>query len=74
MYFLSQPAENADLASLEKIQKESERFKLLDQVFYLYTLDGFHGSKIGATAEKHLGVPVTARNLKSAAKIAELAS
>ncbi len=33
LYFLSEPAGNADLAALEKIKKTSERFKLVDQVF-----------------------------------------
>lgn len=73
LFFLSTQADQADLGALEKIQKSSERFLLQGNIFYLHTPEGFHGSKLAAQAEKHLGVPVTARNLRSAVKIAELA-
>ena len=74
LFFLKSPAQCPDLEGLEAARKAGETFQLIGQVFYLYTPNGFHNSKIGARAEQFLGVSATARNLRSATKIMELAS
>ena len=73
LFFLSQPTQDPDLESLRAVQKPSERFSLSDRVFYLLAPEGLGHSKLAAKVEKALRVPVTARNLRSAQKIAELA-
>lgn len=73
IYFLAQPAGEADLASLEQIKTPTERFTLKDRVFYLHAPEGVARSKLAMQAEKLLKVPATARNLRSTMKIAELA-
>jgi uncharacterized protein (DUF1697 family) len=62
-----------DLDSLAKIQLDSEQFALKGTVFYLHAPDGIGRSKLAAKVEKALGVPVTARNWRSATKIMEMA-
>ena len=73
LYFLSTPAEAADLAKLEALKIDSENYHLTNTVFYLNTPEGMARSKLGAGAEKALGVAATARNLNSVLKILELA-
>ncbi|MEO0384371.1 MAG: DUF1697 domain-containing protein [Pseudomonadota bacterium] len=72
LYFLSEPAKHADLSALNQIKTPSEHFSLCNTVFYLFTPEGIGHSKLASQVEKHLKVPVTARNLRSAIKIFEL--
>jgi uncharacterized protein (DUF1697 family) len=72
-FFLSKPADNPNINALEKIRKASKRFELIDLVFYPCAPDGIGRSKLAAAIEKHLGVPVTFRNLRSVMAISELA-
>ncbi len=74
LFFLSEPAVNPELIKLEQVKKPSENFALLGSVFYLHTPEGFNSSKVATKVEKALGVAVTARNLRSANQIAELAT
>lgn len=71
--FLKTPALNPDLEAIRLLQKETEQFELTENVFYLYAPDGIGRSKLAAQAEKKLGVPATARNLRAVLKLAELA-
>ena len=73
LFFLSERPEDPDVDSIEKIKAPSERYSLSDRVLYLYAPDGIARSKLAAQVEKHLGVSATARNYRSATKIAELA-
>lgn len=73
IFFLVKPAENANLSALDQIKTPSERFSLSSECLYLYTPEGFGRSKLAGKVEKHLGVPITARNLRSVMKIAALA-
>ncbi len=73
LFFLAFPPPAPDLESLAAIQGESERFCLEGTVFYLHAPDGIGRSKLAAKVEKALGVPVTARNWRSVAKIMDLA-
>ena len=71
--FLAEPADAADLETLEACRKDSEAYTLTPAVFYLYAPEGIGRSKLAAKVEKALGVAATGRNLRSAMKIAELA-
>ena len=51
-----------DEGRLEALQNETERYALLEDVFYLHAPDGIGRSKLAASVERCLGVPVTARN------------
>ncbi|MEM7538227.1 MAG: DUF1697 domain-containing protein [Chloroflexota bacterium] len=73
LYFLNTPAAQPELDAMTALKKESERFHLTEQVFYLHAPNGIGRSKLAERVEKLLGVPTTARNWRSAVKILELA-
>ena len=68
-YFLAEPTSNPDMEALDGVKTPTERFELVDGVFYLHAPDGIGGSKLAASAEKHLGVVVTARNYRTVDKL-----
>lgn len=72
LFFLSSPASQADIGKLTILKKESERFTLTEQVFYLHAPEGIGRSKLAAQAEKALDVPVTARNWRTCLKLKEM--
>jgi uncharacterized protein (DUF1697 family) len=72
--FLACTPENPDLKKLESLKKESERFHLRDSVFYLHAPEGVGRSKLAASSEKLLGVPMTDRNWRTVCKIREMAT
>jgi len=57
---------------MDEIKTPTERYKLIDKVYYLHTPDGFGKSKLAARCEKLLGVPATARNWRTVKKILEM--
>jgi len=62
--------------STEKLGKylvESEEYKLVRNIFYLYAPKGIGRSKLVANIESCLGVPVTGRNLNTINKLSEMA-
>ena len=71
--FLMSAPKAPDLKKLEQIKAASERFKLKGRLFYLHAPDGVGRSKLAASAERLLGVPVTGRNWKTVQKIMALA-
>jgi uncharacterized protein (DUF1697 family) len=71
--FLASMPENPDLEKLDSLRKESERFRLIDSVFYLHAPEGIGKSRLAASAEKLLGVPMTDRNWRTVCKVRELA-
>ncbi|HQY92426.1 DUF1697 domain-containing protein [Caldilinea sp.] len=71
--FLDAPPPQPDLAKLARLRQASERFQLLDRVFYLHAPEGVGRSKLAAGAEKALGVPMTDRNWRTVEKIWALA-
>ncbi len=73
LFFLESQATKADHESLAKAQAVSERYQLVDQVFYLHAPDGIGRSKLAANAEKFLQVPATARNWRTALKLSDMA-
>ncbi|MEX1137606.1 MAG: DUF1697 domain-containing protein [Balneolales bacterium] len=67
--FLASEPENPDMKKLDDIKKESENFKLTNSIFYLNAPEGIGRSKLAASAEKLLGVPLTSRNWRTVQKI-----
>lgn len=72
LYFLAKSAIDPDLKALEQVQSSSERYTLTERVLYLHAPDGIGRSKFAAQVERKLGVATTARNFRTAIKIAEL--
>lgn len=71
--FLASTPRNPDLGKLDSLRKASERCHLGDKVFYLHAPEGVGRSKLAASAEKLLGVPMTDRNWKTVCRVRELA-
>jgi len=71
-YIASSP-KKPDMEKLNSLKKQSEQFRLIGSVFYLYAPDGVGRSKLAASSEKLLGVPMTDRNWRTVCKILELA-
>ncbi len=71
--FLATAPKSPDLNKLASLKKESERFHLAEQVFYLHAPEGVGRSKLAAGSEKALGVPMTDRNWRTVCKVMELA-
>jgi uncharacterized protein (DUF1697 family) len=71
--FLASAPHQPDLRALESLKSASERFRLVDRVFYLHAPDGIGRSKLAANVERLLGVPMTDRNWRTVCKIREMA-
>lgn len=71
-FFMKDTNQSADLKNLSAIKLPSEEFRLIKNVFYLYTPDGFRYSKVARKIEKAMNVPVTARNWNTVKKIQEM--
>ncbi len=71
--FLSSPPKSTDLKKLSSLKKESERFYLTENVFYLHAPEGVGRSKLAASSEKILGVSMTDRNWRTVCKVMEMA-
>ena len=71
--FLTSTPKTPDLEALEGLKANREQFKLMDNIFYLYAPEGIGRSKLAASTEKLLGVPLTDRNWGTVRKIMEMA-
>lgn len=71
--FLATTPEYPQLEKLEELRKDSEDFRLLDRVFYLYAPEGIGRSKLATNTEKLLGVTMTSRNWKTVGAIRDIA-
>ena len=71
--FLASAPVKPNLERLESLKSDSERFHLIDKVFYLHAPEGIGRSKLAANAEKLLGVPMTDRNWRTVCKIRDMA-
>jgi uncharacterized protein (DUF1697 family) len=71
--FLASAPEKPNLERLESFKSASERFRLIDKVFYLHAPEGIGRSKLAANAEKLLGVAMTDRNWRTVCRIREMA-
>jgi uncharacterized protein (DUF1697 family) len=70
--FLASVPDSPDLKKLENLKKESERFCLKDRIFYLHAPEGVGRSRLAASSEKLLGVPMTDRNWNTVRKLREM--
>jgi uncharacterized protein (DUF1697 family) len=71
--FLLAPPSNPDWRALQEIKAESERFALVNQVFYLHAPDGVGRSKLAARVEQKLGVAATGRNWRTVLALLNMA-
>jgi uncharacterized protein (DUF1697 family) len=71
--FLASSPRKPDLASLEALRANGERFALKGKVLYLHAPEGIGRSKLAARMEKALGVPGTTRNWRTVAALREMA-
>jgi len=74
LFFLKADSDSADWSTIELLKSDTEQFRLVDRVFYLYAPDGIGRSKLAAKVEKLLGVPATARNWRTVKKVLQIAS
>lgn len=72
-FFFSSPPGAPDLKRLTKLKNESEQFMLGQSAFFLFAPDGIAHSKLAMRVESCLGVPVTARNLRTVRKVQHIA-
>lgn len=72
--FLASKPKSPDLKKLAELKKSSERFQLIDRVFYLHAPEGVGRSKLAARSERLLGVPMTDRNWRTVCKVVEMAA
>jgi len=70
--FLVSDAGAVDWNALNAAKSESERYELIDRVFYLHAPDGIGRSTLAANVEKYLGVAATARNWRTVTRVLEL--
>ena len=71
--FLTSTPKTPNLKALAALKANREQFKLMDNFFYLYAPEGIGRSKLAASTEKLLGVPLTDRNWGTVRKIMALA-
>jgi len=71
-FFLSEMPAEPDLESLAVLKSETEEYRLINKVFYLYAPDGIGRSKLVSKVEKAMGVSVTARNWNTVRKVLSL--
>jgi uncharacterized protein (DUF1697 family) len=71
--FLSDVPTDADLGTLQRLARASERFSLDGKVFYLHAPEGIARSKLAAGIERALGVSGTSRNWRTVCAIQAMA-
>ena len=71
-FFLDSQPDSPNIKGIAELASPSERFQLIDAVFYLHTPDGFGRSKLAAGLERKLGVPTTARNYTTIHNLSEM--
>lgn len=71
-FFLESRPDSPDLDGIVQLATPTERFQLIDTVFYLHAPDGLGRSKFAASVERKIGVPATARNYNTIQKLSAL--
>lgn len=74
LFFLEAEPNPSTHAKLRALCKDSEQWRIIGQVLYLYAPDGVGDSKFAKQAEKVMGVGATARNWRTVSALLELAS
>lgn len=70
-YFCSSKPK-VSMDKIDKLLDDTEEYKLVNNVFYLYAPNGIGRSKLVANLESCLGVAVTGRNLNTVKKLEEM--
>ncbi|MCG2586577.1 DUF1697 domain-containing protein [Massilia sp. TS11] len=70
--FLAAAPASARMDKLDALASNGERYQIIGQVFYLHAPAGIGKSKLAAGAERAIGVPMTARNWNTVAKLADM--
>lgn len=73
-FFLDAAPENPDMSALEAVKKDSERYELIDNVFYLHAPEGIGRSKLVDKVGKGWDVSVTARNWRTVSRVMAMAT
>ncbi|MEQ8242933.1 DUF1697 domain-containing protein [Fulvivirga sp.] len=74
-FFFDAEPQSPDFELLDSLKADSEEYKLIDKVFYLYAPDGIGRSKMVEKVGKAFkGVNMTARNLNTINKLLEMVS
>ena len=68
-FYLPNGTLNADIDRLTRLAATTEKYEIVDNVFYLHAPDGIGRSKLVAQVEACLGVPVTGRNYNTVKKL-----
>ena len=63
--FLATAPKSPDMAKLEKLRNDGERYRVIGSVFYLHAPQGVGRSRLFGNAERLLGVPMTSRNWRT---------
>lgn len=74
LFFLDAIPEDPDLSALEAVRADNERYKLINDVFYLHAPDGIGRSKLADKVGRGWGVSITARNWRTVSKVMEMAT
>ncbi len=69
LFFLLSPAASPDMERLTALKSATEKFQLIQQVFYLYAPDGIGRSRLVSQLGKSLGVAVTGRNWSTVKRV-----
>ena len=72
-FFLDDAPATPNLKALDEAKAPTEAYMIKGNLFFLHAPEGVGRSKLAASAEKYLGVAVTARNYRTVEKIAALA-
>ena len=72
LFFLAGEPRDPDESAIEESAAGTERWEIRGDVFYLHAPDGIGRSKLARSVERHLGVPATARNWRTVAKLREM--
>ena len=72
-FFMDAVPQELDLDGLEALRVDSERFALIDKVFYLHAPDGIGRSKLAEKFGRGWKVNITARNWRTVCKVMEMA-
>jgi uncharacterized protein (DUF1697 family) len=70
--FLESKPVRPDFNKLDELKSKTEKYKLIDSVFYLHAPDGIGRSKLAAAVEKNLGVTATGRNWNTVQKLVSI--
>jgi uncharacterized protein (DUF1697 family) len=68
-FFFLADEPTVDTEKLQRLATSTEKYQLIDRVFYLFAPDGIGRSKLAANVEKCMAVATTARNLNTVNKL-----